>query len=186
MHEWSLFRLGIIKVWQSHAFQTQSSWETGFSEDGWWWEGDKHPSWGGRRRRNSRRRRRRRRRRRSTHLRKRRSGTRRPRPSCSQRSKMPTTPILLPKCPAWGQDQVPTIDLGDVAFPGKVLVTLWRKCLFWGGVLRSPHPPTILSRPIQTATSETGGSVILWWESVALQAGGPDMTIYLSVGDKRM
>ena len=95
-------------------------------------------------------------------------------PSCSQS-------VLL-----WGQDQVPTIDLGDVAFPGKVLVTLWRKCLFWGGVLPPPHPPTILSRPIQTATSETGESVILWWESVALQAGGPDMTIYLSVGDKRM
>ena len=68
-------------------------------------------------------------------------------------------PVALsgPKCPQhpscsqsfllWGQDQVPTIDLGDVAFPRQVLVTLWRKCLFWGGVL--PSPTHRLSYPAQ-------------------------------------
>ena len=186
MHEWSLFRLGIIKVWQSHAFQTQSSWETGFSEDGWWWEEDKHPSWGGRRRRNSRRRRRRRRRRRSTHLRKRRSGTRRPRPSCSQLAQMPTTPILLPKCPALGSRSSSHNWSWWCCLSRESSCDPVAEMFILRGSPSIPHPPTILSRPIQTATSETGESVILWWESVASQAGGPDMTIYLSVGDKRM
>ena len=71
-------------------------------------------------------------------------------------------------------------------FQGKFLWPCGGNVYFEG---ESFHPPThrlSYPAPIQTATSETGGSVILWWESVALQAGGPDMTIYLSVGDKRM